>query len=228
MILNSSHIFYGPNVFLSQELELIVFKIGVIEATKDVADAEALRNTLALLELLLVERDVVVSCNILQWLQKVAFNVLFALLLFYHNCALEIQVILFFEYVKQRWVSTSIDSNLLELVSEVILDGLFFKTASLQDDVVLAFEYKAVDDKVLSLEQVRLLQEAHNFFSVDIIIAFLDIHCHEVQIGLSNLLPFLLELFVLLHDIIVVEHSETELMLEHLGLEILEHHVSQA
>lgn len=50
-------------------MELIVLKIGVIEATKDVADAEALRNTLALLELLLVECDVVVSCNVLQWLQ---------------------------------------------------------------------------------------------------------------------------------------------------------------
>ena len=143
---------------------------------------------------------------------------LFALLLFDHDRALEIQVILFFEYVEQRWVSTSIDSNLLELVSEVVLDWLFFKTASFQDDVVLALEYKAVDDEILSLKQVRLLQEAHNLFSVDIVIAFLDIHGHEVQIGLSDLLPFLLEFFVLLHDVIVVEHSETELMFEHFGL----------
>ena len=142
----------------------------------------------------------------------------FALLLFDHDRALEIQVVLFFKDVEQGWVGASVDSNLLELVSEVVLDGLFFETASLQDDVVFALEYKAVNNKVLSLKQVRLLQEAHNFLSIDIVIAFLDIHSHKVKIGLSDLCPFLLELFILLHDVIVVEDSEAKLMLEHLGL----------
>ena len=134
---------------------------------------------------------------------------LFALLLFDHDRALEIQVILFFEYVEQRWVSTSIDSNLLELVSEVVLDGLFFKTASLQDDVVLALEYKTVDDKVLSLKKVRLLQEAHNLFSVDIVIAFLDIHGHEVKLWFTGIGPPLHEILVLSHDVIIIKDGES-------------------
>jgi hypothetical protein len=39
------------------------------------------------------------------------------------------------------------------------------------------------------------------------------------------LLPLLDEALILLHDVIVVEHSETKSMLKHFRLEILKHHV---
>lgn len=35
----------------------------------------------------------------------------------------------------------------------------------------------------------------------------------------------MLEFFVLLHDVVVVKDSETELVLEHLRLQVLKHHV---
>ena len=40
--------------------------------------------------------------------------------------------------------------------------------------------------------------------------------------------PLLLELFILLHDVIVVEDCEAELVLEHLRFQVLQHHVPRA
>ena len=76
---------------------------------------------------------------------------LLSLLLLDNNRALHIQVILFLQDVIKWWVSATIDANLLELVAEVILDGLLFEAVALENDVILSFQDKAVDDKVLSL-----------------------------------------------------------------------------
>ena len=40
--------------------------------------------------------------------------------------------------------------------------------------------------------------------------------------------PLLLEPLILLHDVIVVEDCEAELVLEHLRLQVLQHHVPRA
>ena len=69
---------------------------------------------------------------------------LLALLLFYDDGSLDIEIILFFKDVKQGWIGSTIDTNLLELVSEVILDWLLLECVSLQDDIVLALEHETV------------------------------------------------------------------------------------
>ena len=104
-----------------------------------------------MLELLLVESDVVVLGDILEWLQQVILQVLLSLLLLDHDSPLEVEIVDFLEDVEKRWVSASINANLLELVAEVILDGLLLKAVSLQNDVVLPLQDEAVDDKVLFL-----------------------------------------------------------------------------
>lgn len=104
-----------------------------------------------MLELLLVERDVVVLGDILEWLQQVILQVLLSLLLLDHDSPLEVEIVDFLEDVEERWVSASINANLLELVAEVILDRLLLKAVSLQNDVVLPLQDEAVDDKVLFL-----------------------------------------------------------------------------
>lgn len=111
-----------------------------------------MRDTLHLLELLLVKGDVIVPRNVLERPKQVIFHVLFSLLLLDNNCALNVQVILFLQDVIKWWVSATIDANLLELVAEVILDGLLFEAIALENDVILSFQDKAVDDKVLSLK----------------------------------------------------------------------------
>ena len=104
-----------------------------------------------MLELLLVESDVVVLGDILEWLQQVILQVLLSLLLLDHDSPLEVEIVDFLEDVEERWVSASINANLLELVAEVILDRLLLKAVSLQNDVVLPLQDEAVDDKVLFL-----------------------------------------------------------------------------
>ena len=104
-----------------------------------------------MLELLLVESDVVVLGDILEWLQQVILQVLLSLLLLDHDSPLEVEIVDFLEDVEKRWVSASINANLLELVAEVILDRLLLKAVSLQNDVVLPLQDEAVDDKVLFL-----------------------------------------------------------------------------
>ena len=146
---------------------------------------------------------------------------LFTLFLLDHDRPLEIKVVLFFQHVEERWVRASINAYLLELVAEMVLDRLLFELLTLNDDVVLALEHEAVDDEVLFLEKVGLLEEVNDFLSVNIVVALLDIHRHGVELGAANLLPLLLELLVLLHDVVVVEDSKAKLMLEHLGLQVL-------
>ena len=104
-----------------------------------------------MLELLLVESDVVVLGDILEWLQQVILQVLLSLLLLNHDSPLEVEIVDFLEDVEERWISASINANLLELVAEVILDRLLLKAVSLQNDVVLPLQDEAVDDKVLFL-----------------------------------------------------------------------------
>ena len=55
--------------FLSEEFKLAVLQVRVVETRQDVADAQALRDALGLLVLLLVERDVVVLRDVLQRLE---------------------------------------------------------------------------------------------------------------------------------------------------------------
>ena len=110
----------------------------------------------------------------------------------------------------------------------MILDRLLLKTIPFKDDVVLTFEDEAVDDEVLFFEQICLLKEADNFLGIDIIVTLFNVHRDEVKGWLIDLLPLLLKLLILLHNVIIVEDSEAELMLKHLALQVLEHHVGKA
>ena len=56
---------------------------------------------------------------------------LLPLLLLYDDCPLEVKVVGFFKDIKEGRVSPSINANLLELVPEVILDGLLLEAAAL-------------------------------------------------------------------------------------------------
>ena len=126
------------DLFFSEELLLTVFEIGIVKGGKDVADAEPLRNALRLLELLFVERDVVVAGDVLQGLQQVVLQVLLPLFLLNDNRSLEVQVVLLFQNVEKGRVRATIDSDLLKLVPEVVLDRLLLEAVSLEDDIVLA------------------------------------------------------------------------------------------
>ena len=111
-----------------------------------------MRYSFSLLELLLVERNVVVLCNVLQGLKQIVFQVFLPLLLLNHDCPLKIQIIFFLKHVKKWRVSASINANLLELVPEVVLDWLLFEAVSLHDHVVLTFEDKTIDNEVFFLK----------------------------------------------------------------------------
>ena len=110
----------------------------------------------------------------------------------------------------------------------MVLYRLLLLLVTLVENVVFAFENEAVDDEVLLFKQFRLLQELDHFFCINIVIALFDVHGDEVEWWLVYREPLLLELFILLHDVIVVENCEAELVLEHLRLQILEHHVPRA
>ena len=179
-------------------------------------------------ELLFVERDVVIAGDVLKRLEKIVLEVFFPLLLLNDDSPFKIEVVFLFEDVVKGRVSASIDANLLELVAEVILDGLLLELVPLDDDVVLPFKHEAVDDEVLFLQQVCFLEEAYNLLSIDIIVAFLDVHGDEIKGRLADFFPFLLELFVLFHNVIVVEDGKTELVLVHLRFQVFEHHVGKA
>ena len=84
----------------SQELQLAILQIGVVEATEDVADTKALWNSFSLLELLLVKRDVVVASNVLQRGQQVVFDMLLTLFLLHYNCPLKVQIIRLLKNIK--------------------------------------------------------------------------------------------------------------------------------
>ena len=78
---------------LSEELKLAVLQVRVVKTRQDVADAQALRNTLRLLVLLLVERDVVVLRDVLQRLEKVTFEMPLSLFLLDDEHSLEVQIV---------------------------------------------------------------------------------------------------------------------------------------
>jgi hypothetical protein len=46
-----------------------MFQAGVVEWTEDIADTKTLGNSFCLLELLLIEGDIVIFTNVLEWLQ---------------------------------------------------------------------------------------------------------------------------------------------------------------
>ncbi len=96
-------------------------------------------DALYLLELLLVERNIVVLCNILQGLEQIVFHMLFALLLLDDNSPFEVEIIFLLEDVKKRGVGTPVDSDFLEFVAEVVFDGLLFEGVSCDNHVVFAF-----------------------------------------------------------------------------------------
>jgi len=105
---------------------------------------------------------------------------LFTLLLLHYNCALEVEIVFLFKDIKERWIGASVDTNFLEFVSKVVLDRLLLEIISLHNDIVLAFEYEAIYDKVLLLKQVCFLEETHDFLCINVIVTLLDIHSHKV------------------------------------------------
>lgn len=152
-----------------------------------------------------------------------------ALLMFNDNRALDVQVIEFIlKDLKKRGVLSSVNAYTLKLVSEVLFDGQFLEGGALHDDVVLALEDEAVDDEVLTLKQVAPLQELHQLLALHRVITLLDVHRHEIQLWTAVLFPLVDVGFVAAHDVVVVEDGEAELVLEHLGLQVLEHHVRVA
>jgi len=65
--------------------------------------------------------------------------VLLALLLLNDDRSLKVQIVLFFKNVEERRVGATINSNLLELVSKMVFDGLLFESITRKDDVVFSF-----------------------------------------------------------------------------------------
>ena len=104
----------------------------------------------------------------------------FPLLLFDNDGPFEVEVVFLFENVEEGRISAAIDADLLELVAEVVLDGLLLELVPLNDDVVFSLKHEAVDDKILFFKQVCFLKEADDFLGIDIIVTFLDIHSDEI------------------------------------------------
>ena len=77
-----------------------------------------------------------------------------ALFLLHDKHTLEVQVVLLLQDVEKWRVRATINADLLELVAEVILDGLLLKLVSFVQDIVFAFKDEAVDDEVFFLEQI--------------------------------------------------------------------------
>jgi hypothetical protein len=106
--------------------------------------------------------------------------VFFPLLLLDNDGPFEVEVVFLFENVEEGRVSAAIDADLLELVAEVVLDGLLLELIPLNDDVVFSLKHEAVYDKILFFKQVCFLKEADDFLGIDIIVTFLDIHSDEI------------------------------------------------
>ena len=77
-----------------------------------------------------------------------------ALFLLHDEHPLEVEVVLLLQHVEERRISATIDAYLLELVAEVILDGLLRELVFFVQDVIFAFKDEAVDDEVFFLEQI--------------------------------------------------------------------------
>ena len=102
--------------------------------------------------------------NILKWCEQIIFHVLLSLFLLDDNCSFDVQIVLFFQDVVKRRICSTINSDLLELVPEMILDRLFLEVVPFQDYVVLPFKDEAIDNEVLLFQEIGLLKELYNFF----------------------------------------------------------------
>ena len=92
----------------------------------------------------------------------------------------QIEVILLAEDIKQGWILASIDSNFVEFVPKIVLHWLLLECFSLKYHIILSLEHDAAQNIVLLFKQVGALQELDNFVTVDVVIALLDIHGHEI------------------------------------------------
>ena len=77
-----------------------------------------------------------------------------SLFLLHDEHPLEVEIVFFLQDVEERRISPAVNSYLLELIAEVILDGLLDELVPFVQNVIFAFEDKAVDDEVFLLEQV--------------------------------------------------------------------------
>jgi len=114
-----------------------------------------LRDTLSLSILLLVESNVVIPADLDNRVEQLILLMLPPLFLLHDDGPLDIQVIVFiFQDLKKGWVLPAINTDLLEFVSEVLLDRQFLEGRALQDNVVLTLEDEAVDNEVFALEEI--------------------------------------------------------------------------
>ena len=77
-----------------------------------------------MLELLLIERDVIVSYDVPEMSHEVAFRFLFTLLLLDQNRSLKAVIVFLLKQVEQRRMLVSVNAYLLKFVAEVVLDRL--------------------------------------------------------------------------------------------------------
>ena len=75
------------------------------------------------------------------------------LFLLHYDRSLNVQiVILILENFVQGRVLTSVYPYFLEFVPEVLFDRKFLKSGSLEDNIVFAFQHKAIDNEVFPFE----------------------------------------------------------------------------
>ena len=77
-----------------------------------------------MLELLLIERDVIVSYDVPEMSHEVVFRFLFTLLLLDQNRSLKAVVVFLLQQVEQGRILVCIYAYLLKFVAEVVLDRL--------------------------------------------------------------------------------------------------------
>lgn len=86
----------------------------------------------------------------------------------HNDCALDVQVIEFIlQDFKEGRILTTIDTDTLEFVSEVLFDGELLESRALHDYVVFAFEDETVNNKVLSFEKITSLKELNKLLALD-------------------------------------------------------------
>jgi hypothetical protein len=155
--------------------------------------------------------------------------VLLALVLLRQNHPFQVKVVLLLQNLVKTGISTPINTDLLPLVPEVILDRLFgFFLCAVElpsNNVVLPLQRESIGDKVFAFKHVSFQHELDALFRINVIVALLDIHGDKVELRLADFLPPFHEPFILVHDVIVVEDSKSVLLTEHLCLQILQHHM---
>ena len=120
---------------------------------------------------------------------------------------------------------SAIDPDFVKFVAEVTFQSLPLEGLPVNHDIVFPLQHNAGQEEVLLIEQVSLPEKLDNFGGVYIIVALLYVHGDEVQLRLSHLSPSLHEDFIFFHDIVIIEHGEPKILLEHLCFQIFEHHV---